>query len=63
MKDKLIPSDVVGKISWQSVMDYYFPDCSKQEQDYILFEKTCFPFDDEVTLDQLFDEYTKRQET
>ena len=36
---------------------YYFPDVSNREADYILWEKTCFPFDSDIWLTQLYNLY------
>jgi len=41
---------------------YYFPEKSDKEADYILWEKTCFPFDTDMYLTQLYNLYLKRKD-
>jgi len=37
---------------------YYFPDITDLQADNILWEETCFPFDTEVMLSQLYTKYS-----
>lgn len=59
--------EIKGKISiekaielkWSAVrvIQFYFPDKSDEECDYILWEETCFPFSNEVMLEQIYEKY------
>lgn len=58
MKPKLTISQVKG-MRWNEVFAYYFPDLSSSEIDNILWNETCYPFDTEKTLDQIYEYYLK----
>lgn len=40
---------------------YYFPESTTEEQDFLLFEETCYPMCMKTTLQQLYSIYTKNQ--
>lgn len=51
-------------MTWKEAIKYYFPNAEDDECDFILWEKTCFPFDREYTLDDLYRYYlTVNKET
>lgn len=58
MKAKLEINDVT-EISFPQVMDYYFSNWSSEEKSNFLWNETCFPFDVEKTLDQIYEYYVK----
>lgn len=62
MKEKLTTEQVDGKMTFEEVIKYYFPNASEETIDYILWEKTCFPFDSEQTHDQIYDYYVSTRE-
>jgi len=39
--------------TWLEVMREFKPDITPEEADYILWECTCYPFSDEITLAQI----------
>jgi len=59
-KPKLSLSEARG-MTWRQVFDYYLPDAEPHMADFILWNETCYPFDAEKTLDQIFDYYLKTQ--
>ena len=50
MPEKEMTAD--GK-TWLEVMQEFKPDITLDEADYILWECTCYPFSDEITLAQI----------
>lgn len=51
--EQLSKEDVDGKMSWVEVMRKYNPDITEKEANYILWNETCFPFDDEIAFSQV----------
>lgn len=43
------------------LVKYFKPDATKEEIDFILWEKTCFPFDLERTIRQLNEYFIKNE--
>lgn len=39
------------------VIQYYFPDKSDEECDYLLWAETCFPFSNEIMMEQIYQLY------
>lgn len=59
-KEKLtIQKAIELKFSALKIIQYYFPDKSNEECDYILWEETCFPFSNEIMMDQIYELYLK----
>jgi hypothetical protein len=58
MKEKLTLEQVKG-MTWRQVFDYYMPDAEPHMADVILWNETCYPFDTQKTLDQLYEYYLK----
>jgi len=59
MKPK-IELDQAKGMTWGEVIRYYFPEGEGEGMiAYILWEQTCFPFDTEKTLDQIYEYYIK----
>jgi hypothetical protein len=59
LKEKLtIEKAIELKLSATKVVKFYFPDKSDEECDYILWEETCFPFSNEVMMEQIYKMYT-----
>lgn len=57
-KEKLtIEKAIELKCSAAKVVKYYFPDKSDEECEFILWEETCFPFSNEVMLEQIYEKY------
>lgn len=56
MKQKLTTTD---GMTWKEVFHYYFPNMGDSEIDMLLWEMTCFPFDVEQTLEQIYQIYLK----
>ncbi|HVT84315.1 MAG TPA: hypothetical protein VHD35_03890 [Chitinophagaceae bacterium] len=59
MTQDLKVEDIDGKMSWLEVMKTYKPDITEEEAEYILWEETCYPFDDETTLERIKTFFTK----
>ena len=49
------------EITWFDEMRKYKPDITREEADFILWEKTCFPFNAERTLSQIKEYLTTKQ--
>lgn len=62
-KSELKIEDVDGKMTWHQVFNYYFPKMKANEIDFILWEHTCYPFDGEETLKQVYKLYEQRIES
>lgn len=61
MKPRLTPEQA-NRMKWNDVMRYYWPDADDAFLDYLLWNETCYPHDDEKTLEQLYDIYLKQEE-
>lgn len=59
MKDKLkIENDLIfNKVHWHEIVKHYWENATDEDVDFILWEMTCFPFDAEEALDQLYELY------
>lgn len=44
---------VIEGQTWRDVFQKYKPDITDDEINYILWNETCFPFDNEITLKQI----------
>lgn len=53
VKHELKIEDVNNKLTWPQVFRHYFPSISDNEIDFILMERTCYPFDSEQALKQV----------
>lgn len=42
-----------NEISWLDYMKTFRPDITEEEAEYILWNETCYPFSDEITIKQL----------
>lgn len=51
----------VDKLTWGEVIRAFKPDASDEEVDFVLWEHTCYPFDNEMTLKQLEQFYEKEK--
>ena len=51
--------NIDGKMSWHAIMKHYKPDITEKEADYILWNETCYPFDNEITLSQINEYFTQ----
>lgn len=57
-KEKLtIEKAIELRFSAVKVVKFYFPDKSDEECDFILWEETCFPFSNEVMMEQIYAMY------
>lgn len=58
MIDKLTFEKAVElKLNPIGCVKYYFPEFSNELCDFVLYERTCFPFSTEIFLNQLYDLY------
>lgn len=57
MKEKITLDQAKG-MTWGEVMSYYFEGVPLKGLD-ILWNETCYPFDTERTLDQIYEYYLK----
>lgn len=51
----------VDKLTWGEVIRAFKPDASDEFVDFFLWECTCYPFDNETTLQQIESYFTKKQ--
>lgn len=58
MKEKLSLDQAKG-MTWGEVFGHYFPDFDLALTDFVLWNETCYPFDTEKTLDQIYEYYLK----
>jgi len=49
-----LPTNTILKMTWQQVLAHYFPHLSAQQRDYILWNETCYPFDHQRALEELY---------
>ena len=55
MKEKLTLEKALElNLKWHDCIRYYKPDATDDECEFILWEQTCFPFDHETTLNQIY---------
>ena len=54
---ELTNEDVHEKMTWPQVFRHYWPSMPEDEIDFLLYEHTCFPFDHEQTLKQIYKMY------
>ncbi len=54
---------VENKFTMQDCIKHYFPDITDEEIEFILWEKTCFPFSDETSINQLYTFYLETVES
>ncbi len=61
MKLNIVPQltaeGVQGKMTWQQVFRYYWPNISDHKIDFLLYEHTCYPFDPAQALEQVYRMY------
>jgi len=62
MKEKLTTEQVDGKMTFEEVIKYYFPNALEEMTNYILWERTCYPMDTQQTIDQIYDYYVSTRE-
>jgi hypothetical protein len=61
MIEKLTEQEALeNKFSGLDCVRYYFNGISDEEADFILWEKTCFPFSTEMMLNQLYAIYLEK---
>jgi len=63
LKSQLTIHDVHGKMKWVDVFKYYFPKMKKKDAVHLLWEETCYPFDHQTALQQIYEIYQKRIST
>lgn len=62
MKDKLtLQMALENKFNATDCIKYYWPDMPDGDADYMLWNETCFPFDNEIMLTQIYNKYLKEQ--
>jgi len=59
MNELTIDTALEKKFTWIDCVKYYWPDKDDDFCDYLLWNETCFPFDGQMTLKQLYKLYTK----
>lgn len=59
---KLTAEDVQGKMTWQQIFRYYWPNISDNKIDFLLYEQTCYPFDPAKALEQVYGMYKSQIE-
>lgn len=59
MKDKLkIENDLIfNQVHWIEIVKHYWENISDDQASYILWNLTCFPFDTDEALNQLYELY------
>lgn len=63
MKSKLtLENAVEKKLTPVQCVQYYYPKADDVKANDILWEQTCFPFDMETTLGQLYNKYKSLKE-
>lgn len=45
--------DVAGKMTWHDVVRHYKPEATDEEIAWLIWNETCYPFDNETTLRQI----------
>ena len=61
MKDRLtIETAIANNYSAVDCVKYYWPEISDKDADFILWEETCFPCDNEAMLSQLYNKYSSQ---
>lgn len=49
------------KFNWIACVKYYWPEMTDEDADSYLWNETCFPFSDEGTLKQMYNEYIRQK--
>lgn len=52
-----------NKFNWVDCVRYYYPQYTDDECSFILWNRTCFPFDSDTTLKQLYELFLDDQKT
>jgi len=61
MSSLLTKEEIDGKMSFLDVMRKYKPEITEKEANYILWNETCYPFSDEMTISQIHQFFTDQQ--
>lgn len=62
MKEKLTyEKSIELGLTWIGCVKYYKPELTDGEADYILWEFTCFPFDTDTALSQIYDFFLNKE--
>jgi hypothetical protein len=59
MEKLTLEYSIENKFTPNMCVNWYFPDYSDEQCNYVLWEETCFPMSMETTLEQLYKMYLK----
>lgn len=60
IKKQLYKKDVLGKLNFQQIFNYYFPEMEEEEVEFLLWEETCYPFSLSQTLKDIYNIYLEK---
>jgi len=61
-KELTINEVIKEKLTWGEVVRHYDPKITDDKVDYILWNETCYPFDNETTVKQIYQLFKKQGE-